>query len=328
MTLGVVIPCYRQERFLPRTMAALEGALAGRPWRGVLVLSSPDGEAPASLGGSWSALRAAGPSGTRALTPGAARNAGFAACGGEWVLFTDADVEVERAWLERALAQVVNEPGHSRIAGAWGRIEEWFVEPRGERPGSRDLYRVGEGDAEAAYTATLSLYRRSSLEHVGGYDARLQSEEDFELGLRLRRAGFRLLTLAPLAARHWSAPRPSFAELNRRWRTGLCFGPGQALRLHLGRPGFAALLRRNAHYLAMLALWLAAPLAWWAGGARALAAWALFPAALLAFMTLRKASLKLALHSLANWSVMAAGMVVGFARGGSPAPAPAREVAC
>ena len=326
MTLGVVIPCYRQERFLPRTLASLARALEGRDWRGVLVLSAPDGSPPENgLDARWSVRKAAGGPGTRPLTPGAARNAGFAACGGEWVVFVDADVELERAWLDRALAEAAADPA---LAGTWGRIEEWFVDGGRERPGSRDLYRVGEHDAEAAYTATLSCYRRAALEQVGGYDARLHSEEDFELGLRLRRAGFRLRTLAPLAARHWSAPRPSFAEVGRRWRSGLCFGPGQALRLYAGRPGFVELARRNLHYVAMLALWFAAPVAWAAGGARALGAWALVLAGLFLLMAFRKRSARLALHSLVTWTVMAAGTVVGFVRGATPPPAAVREAAC
>ncbi len=325
MTLGVVIPCYRQERFLPRTLAALDSAFAGSDWRGVLVLSDPDAATPLpALGPHWRVVRVEPVRGARPLTPGAARNAGFALCGGEWVLFVDADVEVERDWLVRALGEAAREP---ELAGAWGRIEEWFTDDAGIRSGVRDLYRVGDHDAEALYTATLSFYRRSALEQVGGYEPRLQSEEDFELGMRLRRAGFHLRTLSPLAARHWSAPRPSFGEIGRRWRTGLCYGPGQALRLYVGRLGFEELARRNAHYAVMLALWLAAPLAPAIGGTRALAGWALAPAALLAYMTLRKKSLRLATHSVLTWSVMAAGTLLGFLRGGARPPAPVREVA-
>jgi GT2 family glycosyltransferase len=323
--LGVVIPCYRQERFLGRTLAAIERAFAGRDWLGVLVLAAADGGAALpERSAHWRVLRAAGEPGARPLTPGAARNAGFEACGGAWVLFVDADVEVESAWIDRACRVAATDVA---VAGLWGRIEEWFEDGGATRAGVRDLYRVGDGDAAASYTATLSFYRRDALAHVGGYESRLQSEEDFELGLRLRQAGFSLRTLAPLAAKHWSAPRPSFGEVGRRWRTGLCFGPGQALRFYAGRPGFGALVRRNAHYFATLALWLAGPVAFALGGARALAAWAIAWLALFALMTVRKRNARLALHSLVTWSVMSFGTMVGFVRGGVAAPAPVREVA-
>lgn len=46
MNLGVVIPCYRQERFLPRTLAALEHALKDRSWSGALVLADRAARAP------------------------------------------------------------------------------------------------------------------------------------------------------------------------------------------------------------------------------------------------------------------------------------------
>jgi hypothetical protein len=325
MTLGVVIPCYRQERFLPRTFAALDAALAGREWRGVLVLSAQDSEAPLTMGERWSVLRAAGAPGARPLTPGAARNAGFAACGGSWVLFVDADVEIERAWIERACTQVA---AGATFAGTWGRIEEWFNEDGRGRPGVPDLYRVGMHDADTRYTATLSLYRRDALEQVDGYDARLNSEEDFELGMRLRCAGFTLRTLAPLAARHWSAPRPSFGEYGRRWRSGLCFGPGQALRLYAGRPGFAELARRNAHYFATLALWFAAPVAFVLGGVQALGAWTILFTALFTLMTLKKRSARLALHSFTAWTVMSVGTLVGFCRGGAAPASPVQKLAC
>lgn len=320
MKLGVVIPCYRQERFLARTVAALEQALAAREWRGVIVLSAPaPGRAPLpALSPRWSVIA---PPVSRPLTPGAARMLGLAACDGDWVLFADADVEVERAWLDRALDTAAREPA---LAGLWGRIEEWFVEDEGGdapgamRRGSPDLYRIGNGERRVPYLATLALYRRDAVLAAGGYDARLSSEEDFELGLRLGGLGHELRAVPPLAARHWSAPRPSFAELARRWSRGLCFGQGQVLRLYLGRRGFGTLVRRQALNLVTLALWVLGAVALAASIATRrpgpLLAWLALPVAVLALMTLRKRSARLALHSLLSWTVNGAGLAVGFFR--------------
>lgn len=320
MRIGVVVPCYRQERFLPRTLAALERALEGRDWQGALVLAAPSADPLPGLSSRWRLLVPPGPprgTGSAPLTPGGARMLGCAACGGEWVLFADADVELERAWMDAAL-EVAGRPGAGRLAGLWGRLEEWFVTPEGERPGNPDLYGVGGGERVVDYLATLAFYRREALSAAGGYDTRLSSEEDFELGLRLRGLGFELRSLAPLAARHWSAPRPSFGELGRRWRTGLCFGQGQVLRLYAGRPGFAMLLRRQALYLATLAMWAlglaALALALAGASARPVLAWLALPLAVLATMALRKRSPRLALHSLLSWTLNGLGLIVGLVR--------------
>ena len=103
------------------------------------------------------------PPGARPLTPGAARNLGLAACGGAWVLFVDADMEVNAAWVDaRARRSTARTP---RLAGIWGRLEEWFVDAAGERPGARDMYQVGErGPRHRATSRTLALYRRAALD--------------------------------------------------------------------------------------------------------------------------------------------------------------------
>jgi hypothetical protein len=326
--LGVVIPCYRQERRLPRTLAAIDAALAGHDWRGALVIAAAGDPLP-PLGERW---RLIAPPVTAPLTPGAARMLGFSACGGEWVLFVDADVEVDAEWAARAIAMAeAARPGDHALAGLGGRLEEWFEDANGVRRGSSDMYGVGESDRDVAYLATLAFYSREGLTRAGGYDARLQSEEDFELGLRFARLALRLRSLGMRAARHWSAPRPSFAELGRRWRTGLCFGQGQVLRLYLGRPGFRTLLRRQALYLATLGLWtLGLASAVWAADARdarPVLAWCAAPLAVLALMAARKRSVRLALHSLLSWTLNGAGLVVGLFRSPSRASLGAGEPA-
>ncbi len=334
MKIGVVVSCYRQERFLARTVTAIETAFAGLDWQGVLELALPSSEPLPALSDRWRVLSAFDPATRqpgRPLTPGAGRMLGFAACGGEWVLFADSDVEVEPAWVRAAIALATREPA---LAAVFGRIEEWFVDGGHERPGAPDMYRTGDTDRPVDYLAAVAFYRRSALVAAGGYDERLNSDEDFELGLRLRHLGLAIRSLGMLAARHWSAPRPNVRELVRRWRTGICFGQGQALRLYLGRRGFGALLKRQWLFVASLGMWTLGVAAMVAaalvGEPRWVALWALVPLAILALMSARKRSLQLGALSLLTWTVQGLGLVVGLFRlpGGARPRSPAAEARC
>jgi hypothetical protein len=345
VNIGVVISCYRQERFLPRTVAALERALEGADWQGVLELAVPSDAPLPALSPRWRVVCAfdsrTGQPG-RPLTPGGGRMLGFQECGGDWVLFVDSDLEVDAGWMRAAIETAAREP---RLGAIFGRLEEWFLDGTTERPGLiHDMYRTGDRDRAVDYLAALSFYRRDALEAAGGYDPRLHSDEDFELGLRFRQLGLEMRSLGRLAARHWSAPRPSFGELSRRWRTGICFGQGEVLKLYLGRPGFGALFLRQRLYVAALGLWLLGIAALVASAAsgdwRLLGVWALVPLVVIAGMSAKKRSLRLGALSLATWTLQAAGMVVGFVRfpgGGrplgamkqsSPAGPQPRSVAC
>jgi hypothetical protein len=181
-----------------------------------------------------------------------------------------------------------------------------------------DMYRVGATDRPVTYLVSLAFYRRAALRAVGGYDPRLNSDEDFELGLRLTRHGYAMRALARLGARHWSPPRPTFRELRRRWETGICFGQGQGMRLYLGRPGLGRLVHRQRFYIGAVGLWglglLALGVTLATGEPRWLAAWVVLPALVIAVMTARKRSLRLAVLSLLTWTVNGAGMLVGFFR--------------
>jgi len=318
MKIGVVVSCYRQERFLARTVAALEHALEGEDWQGVLECAAPSDQPLPPRSGRWQVISSFDPATRRSLrplTPGAGRMLGFAACGGDWVLFADSDMELDAAWVRAIIETAAREPG---LAGIGGRIEEWFVDGPVERPGKHDMYGTGDRDHAVDYYGNVAFYRREALAAAGGYDVRLSSDEDFELGMRLRWLGFELRSLGMRAGRHWSAPRPSFPELARRWRTGLCFGQGQVLRLYLGRRGFGTLLRRQWLYVATLGMWSLGliALAVWLGSGNpgGLARWAVLPLAVLALMTVRKRDPRLALLSLLTWTLNGLGMLVGLTR--------------
>lgn len=312
-TLGVVVPCYRQDLHLPRTVAALERALAGVDWSGVLVLTGPGDAVPRLLSSRWTVL--APPAGS-VPTPGAARMLGFAAVPGDWVLFVDADTEMDADWTARALA--VAAAAAPPVAGLGGRLEEWNDLRSGPRPGDPDMNRVGDRERAVELLTTPALYRRQALLAVGGYDPRLNADEDFELGLRFAAAGWELRVLRGPAARHWNDPRPSFTELARRWRHGLAFGPGQALRLYLGRPEFPRLVARQWFALFALGVWLAgavAASAWIAGrDPRAIVWWSNALLLLLVVLSVRKRSARRGVHAFLAWTVAGLGLVVGFFR--------------
>ncbi|MGN8553672.1 UNVERIFIED_CONTAM: glycosyltransferase [Microbacterium sp. SLM126] len=90
-----------------------------------------------------------------------------------------------------------------------------------------------EGEAESAY---LGVMRRSVLDEVGLFDESIRRGEDWELNLRIRRAGYRVWFDPALSVTYW--PRESWSRLVRqfsatgRWRGELVrrFGRGNSLR--------------------------------------------------------------------------------------------------
>ena len=90
-----------------------------------------------------------------------------------------------------------------------------------------------EGEAESAY---LGVMRRAVLDEVGLFDETIRRGEDWELNLRIRRAGFRVWFDPELSVTYW--PRESWQRLVRqfaatgRWRGELVrrFGRGNSLR--------------------------------------------------------------------------------------------------
>jgi cellulose synthase/poly-beta-1,6-N-acetylglucosamine synthase-like glycosyltransferase len=247
-------------------------------------------------------------------TPGAHRNQGARGATAPYLLFADDDVVVEPEFVARAVAMLDAEP---RVVGVGGRIHERQWQDGKLVREIPDLHKSGTG-GDVEMLAAAWLARRTAFEAAGGFDPRLPAEEDMELCLRLAEAGGRVVALDLRAAYHDCRPRPSLAEIRRRWSSGLFAGQGLLLRQSWGTKAFARHFARQRLYLATFAyaalgVLLAIATPFGAGGAFGL--WTLGATGAWAAMALKKKSLALGGLSILAWLALGAGIVRAWASG-------------
>jgi succinoglycan biosynthesis protein ExoA len=156
------------------------------------------------------------------------------------IVRVDAHSELEPGYTIRALATLdrVRAANVGGVMKADGRtpfqraVARAYNSPIGLGGGA---YHGGtqEGEAESAY---LGVMRRAVLDEVGLFDESIRRGEDWELNLRIRRAGYRVWFDPVLAVTYW--PRESWTRLVRqfsatgRWRGELVrrYGRGNSVR--------------------------------------------------------------------------------------------------
>lgn len=215
----------------------------------------------------------------------AARNTGIRAAvqegGYELVAFTDADCVADRGWLE-ALTQAFD---GERIGAVTGRIRPSAPDTLVGRylaltawdPGAQDRVARTPWRAEGIAGGN-SAVRVAALEDVGLFDESFLVAQDWELGLRLLKAGWwlRYTTTAVVHHRHreravWDLVRLAAKYARGRPAVLLRHFPGHVFLSAFGRTvearaGITADLRVTSPEKVILALCVAAlrwPWAWW-----------------------------------------------------------------
>jgi GT2 family glycosyltransferase len=309
--LSVVVKCYNEGGKIDLCLRSLVAATAGLDAEIVVCDSlSEDRSVEIACKYPVRVVQLTDPADRRC---GAVAQLGFQFARGEFVLLMDGDMELLADFLPAAIKWLGQD---AHLAGVGGRLVEMSdgieFRERQLRPDSGDL------PGEVRRINGCGLYRAAAIRDVGYLmDRNLHCFEEFELGLRLRAAGWRLRKLEMACVRHHGHRDSSPRLLVRRWRTRFFRGYGELLRATWGRAAFADALK-----LCRIALLVAA---WWvvlavigATAALAFPAWAaafgLVTLAALPWLGfyLRKRSLQRASHAFLTAQFSAASLIGGL----------------
>jgi glycosyltransferase involved in cell wall biosynthesis len=136
--------------------------------------------------------------------PAMARNHGVQAASGEVIFFTDADVLLHPDAIEKAASALQSD---SELAAVFGCYDDQPANPSFISQ-YRNLFhhwvhQTGAREASTFWTGCGAIRRNIFIE-LGGFsqDFRRPSIEDIELGMRLRRSGYRICLLKDMLGKH------------------------------------------------------------------------------------------------------------------------------
>ncbi len=209
MILSVVIPTCNKRDLLARTLAALRVQQPGTDAWQIVVVNDGSTDDTARL---LDELAAEDPrlvvvSPPRNVGRAAARNLGWQAASGRWVLFLDDDILAPVGLLKAHLEILERDPSHGTIGPAV--TDPSIVDgPHFHYLDTRGVAKLPHGPAPGKYLVTQNAaVPRNALERIGGFDEEFAAYgfEDMALGFRLEDSGvhFQVLpTPVPLHIHH------------------------------------------------------------------------------------------------------------------------------
>ncbi len=329
MTVAVGIKALNEAAHIDAAIASARAALAS-VGGGVIVLAD-SGSTDATV------ARARGHGGVRIvqLADPAQRSCGTGAqlafqsahMAADYFYLLDGDMVLDPGFLAAGVAFLEAHPRHAAVGGGVREVNtdsiEFELRARNDRVKGSSL----AGDVDRLDCG--GLYRVAAVRSVGYFaDRNLHAFEEFELGARLRSDGWQLARLDVPAVEHHGHAVGGYRLMWRRLRSGYAGGAGEVVRAAWRRPHWNQILHgfSQLHYSVIVyGWWLALLVALIAGQGLALLAILLIP---LAFLTMRRRSLRVGLYSLATWNVIAVGMLQGLVRSRRPtdAPVPANDL--
>lgn len=314
MTVSIIIKTLNEEK---RIAATIESALAAAiPLGGeVVIADSGSSDATIEIAARYPVVIAQIVPPARASC-GIGPQLGFQHASHDLVCLLDGDMLLDPDFLPDAIGFLDKNP---TIGGVTGHVEEMQVANleyarRVQRNAPEN--RIGSIDRMNGG----GLYRRGAIASAGYLsDRNLHGYEEFDLGIRLRDAGWGLHRLDRRFVQHFGHSENSYRLLVRRWKNKYLHGIGELLRASLGKRYLPQVVRE----LPELKLWGVIYL-WWAlclglllfmpAKLTALGLVAASFLAAVALMSWRKGGLGMGLYTVVAWFFHAAAVPAGFIR--------------
>lgn len=248
----------------------------------------------------------------------------FQSVDADYFYLLDGDMVLDPAFLASGIAFLESHPGHAAVGGRVREADtssiEFELRARNDRIKGSSL----AGDVDRLDCG--GLYRVAAIRSVGYFaDRNLHAFEEFELAARLGAQGWKLARIDVAAVDHYGHATAGYRLMLRRIRSGYAGGPGEVVRAAFGKPHWTMILRRFSqlrYSVVVIGWWTALLLLAGFGQWLPLALVALAP---LAFLVIRRRSLRLGLYSLATWNMIAIGFLQGLLRRRRP---PGQPIAC
>lgn len=201
MNLSIVIPAYNEERYLPRTLRALKGAMRPEDAE-LIVVDNQSTDRTREIAQSFGAMVVD----ESVRNIGRVRNAGAAASSGEVVVFIDADTIVRPGVFEQIVA-AMNDP---HCFG--GSVAVVYERPR-RRPWMKFVMWLWTvlGRLTKMRQGALQFCRRDVFDELNGYDQTIFVGEDIDFHWRMDKLARRRGSFTTFIE------EPAVTTSSRRW---------------------------------------------------------------------------------------------------------------
>jgi glycosyltransferase involved in cell wall biosynthesis len=161
------------------------------------------------------------------LSPSAGRYIGYLNTSGDFIFFVDGDTVIYKSWLNTGIEFLEK---NKNAAGIAGMVHELFVDRDDNILGfMKNRYHQKNHISEVKLFGGISLFRRSVLDLVGPFNPFIVADEERELGLRIRKAGYKLVRISHPMAITYADSRETIPEIMRRSGSNL-YNFGKTLR--------------------------------------------------------------------------------------------------